>query len=530
MPSTRKPSPAWYALRRTLPPWRFDETFAELAKLLPRYRVDELIVKVDTEEFTHGQPPLAWVRKYQDKLFAIKKELGRLGIVYSLNPWITVGHADRGRDSRVDLPGLRTVVGHDGIECTSCACPLSPVWREHIDAVWTLYAQTAPRVLWIEDDIRTFNHAPVSFGCFCPLHLARFAKRVGESVDRERLVAALFQPGTPHPWRSQWLDQQHEVMTETAGFLAEVVHRTAPATALGLMSSGPGAHCMEGRRWKPFAAAFADGRPLYSRPPMGNYNEGSLRGFYYSHDSIKATRHCMPAGTIEQTEVENVPFTRYSKSAVFTFLEMAISFAYGSHGVTMNFYDHCGTPMASEPAFGELMRARKPFLEGLARVAQLPGCYRGVRLLHDEAASARKRLAPGSSWWHLISSNGALMENLETHGIPTTYEASTVTAATGQIIRGSSDAEIGALLAGGLLLDATAAMILHERGFGPDIGLSAIAAPVHLDSLGAFSAEELIDPEFGGAPRKYLTLTTPSLGGRPSLSVLTLARGARVIS
>ena len=64
----KRPS-AWYALRRTLPPWSFAENLQELVEFLPRYGVDELIVKVDTEEFTHGQPPLAWVKRYQANLF-----------------------------------------------------------------------------------------------------------------------------------------------------------------------------------------------------------------------------------------------------------------------------------------------------------------------------------------------------------------------------------------------------------------------------------------------------------------------------
>ena len=75
---------------------------------------------------------------------------------------------------------------------------------------------------------------------------------------------------------------------------------------------------------------------------MANYYEDSLRGFYYSQDSVKLTRAVLPAGTVELTECENVPFTRFPKSVKFTFLELAISFAYGSEGVTLNLFDHAG--------------------------------------------------------------------------------------------------------------------------------------------------------------------------------------------
>ena len=195
---------AWYALRRTLPPWSFEQNLAELIQWLPKYGVDELIVKIDTEEFSHGQPDLRWIRQYRPKLAQIAKEMEKLGIVYSLNPWITLGHIDRGRDSRPLLPGLQPIVGHDGAECRSCACPLCGIWRANIQEVWTLYAETEPRVIWIEDDIRTFNHLPVRYGCFCDRHLAAFAKRIGKEVCRKDLVDAILRPGEPHPWRREF--------------------------------------------------------------------------------------------------------------------------------------------------------------------------------------------------------------------------------------------------------------------------------------------------------------------------------------
>jgi hypothetical protein len=521
---------AWYALRRTLPTWSFEKNLRELVRWLPRYRVDEVIVKVDTEEFTHGQPPLPWVRRYQKNLFRIRDAMRRLGILYSINPWITTGHCDRGRDSRRDVPGLQTVVGHDGSQATCCACPLSDAWRRHVAKVWTLYAETQPHVIWIEDDIRTFNHRPVDFGCFCPTHMRLFSERIGRPVTREQLVSAILRPGRPHPWRKAFLDVQAETMIDTVSFLAKVVHRASPDTCIGLMSSGPRAHCLEGRRWKAFAEALADGRPLYSRPPMGNYNEDSLRGFYYSHDSIKITRLCLPSGTIEQTEVENVPFTPYSKSEVFTFLEMAVSFAYGSHGVTMNLYDHAGTPMEIEPGMGRMLRDRKPFLNALAERAQQPGVYRGVRLLYHEKASYNARLQPGARFGDLADNGAIAMYVLEAHGIPTTFEDSNAVAVSGQTLRAFSDEEIRALLSRGILLDATAATCLADRGFGRAIGLRSIREPAHLDRLGTFSAEEFFNPRFGGAEKNFLTLTLPHLGGRPHVSRLETLPGAEIVS
>ena len=62
----KKENPAaWYSLRRTLPPWRFGETLADLLELAPRFGIDEVIVKIDTEEFSLGHPDWDWAERYR---------------------------------------------------------------------------------------------------------------------------------------------------------------------------------------------------------------------------------------------------------------------------------------------------------------------------------------------------------------------------------------------------------------------------------------------------------------------------------
>ncbi len=523
----------WYALRRTLPPHSFEANLRELIELLPNYCVDEVIVKVDTEEFTHGQPPLEWVRNYQPKLVEIRERLAAIDIAYSINPWITMGHNDRGRDERTNFPTMGFMVGHDGKETTCCACPLSEAWQEHVQAVWRLYAETHPRVVWVEDDIRTFNHAPVSFACFCDAHLARFGELVGQDVTRRQLVDALLSPGEPHPWRAAWLDLQGQIMIDTVAMLARTVHAISPETHLGLMSSGPRNHCLEGRRWDAFAEALADGRTLVSRPTMGNYSESSMRGLYYSQDSIKLTRHALPTGVVEQTEVENVPFTRYANSTAFTFLEATLSFALGCAGVTLNLFDHMGSPMQDEPWFGRLLAEKKPFFTGLARRANPPGRIRGTQMLHHPQSSFAKQLAAGQDYPALAEDGYAMMHALEGHGLATTYQPEPVVATCGQVLRALSDEQIAELLGPGrgLLLDGPAAAVLAERGFGEEIGLASIEPACNADTLDYIvSAEEIYEATFGGRDGRYVTCLLPNLERNMQLCRLTPTGRARVIS
>jgi len=516
-----------------LPPWSVEQNLREIVEFLPRYGVDELIVFVvdlDSREFTRCQRLPKWVRRYQKSLFRIRAAMEKVGIRYSINPWITQGHGDKGRDSRKDLPGLQTLVGPDGAQCESCACPLSPIWRRNVAKVWTLYAETKPHVIWVEDDIRTFGHSAVRYSCFCPEHMKRFSMRVGRRVSRKDLAAAIVKPGKPHPWRKEYLDMQGEIMAETAGFLARTVHKVSPETSMGLMSSSCYTHCLEGRRWKELGAALADGQTLYSRPPLGNYCENSLRGLYATEEGIKTTRYCMPEGTVYQTEVENCPMTTYSKSITFTFLQMAVSFALGCDGVTLNIFDSVGTPMEADPALGRMLGEKKAFLNGLARRAGESGRYRGVKLLFHEKASYFKQLERGAGYGDIKADGSPTMHMLETCGVPTTYEDSNVVASSGQVLRAFSDEDILEMLRGGMLVDGVAARVLYDRGYGRYIGVKSIEKPKPLRDIGLFISEEFHNRKFGGGPGKYMTLALPQLGGNPPFCAVAPARGAETVS
>ena len=520
-----------YALRRTFPEWRFDELLEEAVELAPAFGVDEIIVKIDTEEFSHGHVSPEWARSYQRKLIRLRDRLSDIGIRYSLNPWLTLGHADRGRDDTRRMAGLQTMVGHDGTTARHCACPLSQVWQDNLREIWTIYAETHPHVIWVEDDIRTFNHAPVLYGCFCPEHLKRFSERVGRSVTREELSEAIFRSGVPHPWRAEYLAMQCEAMTELAGRIGAWVHAVSPETCMGLMSSGPRNHCIEGRDWEAFATALADGRPLYSRPPFGIYNEFSLQDEYHSQDSIKLTRFVMPKGAIDYSEIENYPYTRFSKSVSVTFLEMAISFIYGTKGVTLNLFDHLGTPMKENIEFGKMMAKEKPFLAAIKNAVEPAGEYRGVRILHNSGASETKRLTAKATPFDLVEEGYELIDALERNGIPTTYSNEHVIATSGQILRSFSDAEIAGLLKRSVFMDGEAASVLMERGFGDMIGIKGISeAKARAELPWVVSAEEYWNAEFGGEARRYLSCNLPSLEAKGRFHILQPTDDAQIVS
>jgi len=518
-----------YALRRTLPSWCFDRTLDELLAFCKQATIDEVIIKVDTEEFSHGIPTIAWLDDYLPKLRRARVALLAQDVAFSINPWVTLGHIDRGRDLREVFPLFQMIVGHDGATCKACACPLSTAWQKHTQTLWQRYASLEPRVIWVEDDLRTFNHVPARFGCFCPLHLDEFSHRIGKRLNRQEVVDLVLRPGTPHPYRAQWLRLQADSLLIAGKALQRAVQETSPKTHLGLMSSGAENHCIEQRDWPAHAEAVGGTQVLYSRPTLGCYTENSLKELVSAARQIKLTRHVLPEGTIEQTEVESIPFGRYAKSARFTFLQLALSVSHGCHGVTMNLFDHLGTPIDQQPALGAMLSDNRAYFEMLSKLHPPGGKFQGIGLLYHPAAAVARHLSEGAQWGDLIPRDHQWADVFGLLGIASTFDAAPVTAADGQTIRAFSDDEIIQLLSRGLLLDLTAAEVLIERGFSQHIGIESIQRQRFGESM-CVAAEEFHVDEFAGGAGRYVTMTLPHLGGGASFGVPRLLKDARAIS
>ena len=516
---------AYYALRRTLVPWRFEESLRELIDYCVRVAINEVILKIDVEDFSHGMPTVQYVKEYQKLLFRAKEELNHMEVLYSLNPWVTLGHCDRGRRSDLEHTEIEWMVGHDGTQCTAQACPLSPGWRRLFAEIWTMYAETEPHVIWVEDDIRTFNHMPATVGCFCKNHMMLFSQRVGEDVSRERLVHFITAPGVPHPWRKVWLDLMGETMVDTARFIASVIYKVSPKTCIGLMSSGPVNHAVEGRKWKLFAEALKGaGSVLYSRPPLWSYSEDTLKSICDAADSVLHTRAVMPQGCAELSEIDNSPYTAFSKSNIYTFLQMAVSISLGCEGVTMNLYDHCGSPMWADPAIEEMLIDKRAFLDGLASICTNKNGLKGIGVVSCENGAYHRRLSSGAGILDIRPDGHIWHKPLNAFGIPTTYCPASVMAAGGDSLLQFNDESVLNLLKKGLLLDGRAAWYLQERGFRDYIG-AHIEKIYHVRSDRVIAAEELFAEDFGGAPRKYVTADLAHIGDDPILMAIMTSQG-----
>jgi len=451
-------------------------------------------------------------------------KLRSLGVDVSINLTCTLGHSDFHQDLRKLFP-FQFQVDITGVESKACACPLDDKWRRHISKIYRIYASLKPRVIWVDDDFRLHNHSPVRWGCFCPLHLKMFAERYGERLTREDLVKAVLKPDSqPTEERRIWLGILGDTMIDAAAVLERAVHEVSPETRIGIMTSSPEVHSAEGRRWRELLKALSGPYKPIIRPPLGNYSEGDKRLLLRGLTMTLHTKALVPREAEICPEVENWPYTRFSKSAKFTWLQIALCQLHGIPDVTLNLYGW-GAPLNGDPEYARMLKEAKIYFQSLTRISLQDSVFRGIRLFFHESG-ALYRDTEGRSWEELIPKRPWDM-SLPLLGFSVTYEESGICAVSGDSILALSDEELKELLRRNLILDASAAKALCRRGLSHLIGVD-----VGKKILNGY-AEEILDEEFGKRPgkaRTFIAAPLHNLSGVGWLRELKPLPDARVVS
>lgn len=445
-------------------------------------------------------------------------------MLFSINPLTTIGHGEYGADLKSVHPEMMFMVDLTGKVSPTCACPLSPYWRELMVQTYRLYAGTQPVRLWIEDDFRYFNHGSVRLGCFCPRHLEAFAKRTGRRLTREALVEALLRPGPADPVRREWMCFLGETLVETAGLIARAVHAVSPETQLGWMSTNASVMEMCGTDVGGILNALSDGRQAAIRMSTMGYIEQGWRDLYAVDESLKRVMPLLPSNTVRCIEVETFPHSLFSKSAAMLRAQMTWAGILGATNHTLNIFDYLGSPMSLTPTYGRLLAACKAELNAFAPEKQARDVPVGIGLAAAPMMPAAVQVREGATWHEWAVRENGWTTPLRAFGMPVVYDnEQAVTALSGQALRAFDRAGIDALFARGVLLDGVALEVLCDMGY------TALAGVEIADQFPAWSRpigpEELTDPEFGGAPQAYVwaSLLRP---GR----ILNPLSGSKVVS
>lgn len=482
----------------------------ELPKLLAfcdEARVDDVMVFANVEELNTGHMDEREQDVWLDLLRRIQPLLRERGITLSINHWHSLMHADLGKHFHADQ-SFRAMVDPCGNAAELCVCPLDESWRAYIARIYARYAALAPDTVWVEDDFRYHNHDPLRWGgCFCDEHMRRFSARLGRTISREDFVTALLSPGEPSPCRQVWLDECRAGLEGAANAIETAVHAVDPGVKVGLMSSVPYVHSAEGRNWKALLTVLSGKQNLpVSRIHLPAYQElvpwKYLQAF---HMVSYVNRALLKPETLVYPELENYPYSRFSKSRTFTRFQLLSSLALNLSGMTIDLFDLNGRGIIEQDGFGPMLREVKPVLNAMLESDAFTKPRMGVCVLIDKRASYALHTKAGKSMEELYPEEVFWAGLLPAMGVPmyistSPKDAQGICAVSGQYFRNLTTEQIEKLFAENfVLLNGDALDTLLSLGLGHLAGVQS--ANWMRQNSGAYTFEQVTNGKiYTGVP------------------------------
>lgn len=471
-----------YILRFAMAPGHQEE--ARTGALLNFCRealIDDVAFILWAEELNTGHPTPQETELWLQMVERVRPRLASIGVTTSLNPWVVLLHADRGRKLKLGQ-SFQLMVDPYGRTATATACPLCPNLREHLRRHYERLAQVHPRMIWVDDDFRLHNHSPLQWGgCFCDLHMQEYSRRAEQSVTREQFIRGILQPGKPHPYRRVWLETSRETMVDLARLLGQAVHRVSPETKVGLMSSTPSVHCVEGRDWEGVLRGLGAGNVKVNRPHLPSYSEVAAPDYLWNFSRVSRLSAAMvPSETQLYPELENWPHSRFSKSCSFSRFQIESTAALGATGIAMDIFDLFGNGAMHQEGCAPALVAAKRLATRIRELKLTRGCEIGVQVLFSPRASESLWTEKGRSFSELEPDESFWASFLSVMGISHTYREwddrqPGVLAVSGQYFRGLDKASTRELLARPLvLLNGDAVSTLVQMGMGDALGIRQV--------------------------------------------------------
>ncbi len=466
----------------------------ELIGFCLKNKVSAVMLYVDLNPYWYYMPDTLEHNSYYVSLIKpFAEKLRDKGISYQINYQNLFGSWDGNFDHR-DLMGWECYVDEFGRASKGCACMIGENFRKLAGAKLKAWAETMPDAIWIDDDIRLHNHRTgiydlwegkssaegLDFGCFCNQHIAKFNALYKTAYTREEIVDAILKKGNHPQLGEDYRVFLNDTLSDTAKWIEENIHSVSPNTRVGLMTSKPDVHTLEGRNWATLLDNLSGKYKPLLRPTFGPYSESVPRDFAESYAIVKQ----MEAHIEEQykqpydmcPEIENTRFTMYSKSLAATAYQIDLSAFFGFGGVTLSIFDLEGVILEEQGEFGKLLVEHKDFCDKLTQMDIHDYQARGVAFITspdrycnvDGKAGRISEMLPKRKLDQLISTLGIAY----TYITPEKIEEAEIVALDRYTVKLLTDDELLCALSKAVFLDSGAAMEVVRRGFGAHIGIN----------------------------------------------------------
>lgn len=451
----------------------------------------------------YGYPPFGVHEKNAAKLAAVAEKLRKAGIRVSLQVANTVGHGQyiSSRDCSglvYDGSPVKGLVGHDGTEAKYCFCWNDPGFRDYLRRELKLYAAAVrPHTVWIDDDLRTVNHSPVSLGCFCPDCVDSFNAENGFSFTREQLCGEI--NNGDGSVREKWIGFVRAGLASFAFDICGAIHEASPETYPALQNGANGGYSGTGLGFIFEAMERAAGKKPKFRPGGGAYHDTNPNEMLVKMEAI-CWQKKLAEGFVDEIrpEIEALPDVCYGKTPAGFCMETSLYLAAGADAMS----------------YAQMQNENEPFSwheEALAAYSQ----HRAYWNLLSKASRGTLRggikIALGKEMWRAKNTPewkwqrerfGVVPEALDVTAIPFTYDevSDPVFALHPSALPGLSDGELEELLKKPVLTDGECAQIINERFPG---ALKAEFAPLSVMKLREVYTDHPVNGEAAG---KYLYL------------------------
>lgn len=374
-----------------------DERIQDVKNYCLQYGFSNVMLFFNAEEYNLGHITKDELLPWLETIKKAKRTLEASGLSVSLNPWMELGHLDRGRTLK-DGQNFTTMVDMHGTQSAICACPWDEEWRKYYFELLGWYLREVnPDFLWIEDDFRLHNHPPLTYGgCYCKLHMQKFNEKLGTNYTREEFVEKIFAKGDGNPERTAWLDVNRETMLDLSQKIGDFIQELGLKTRVGLMSSMPQRHCTEARDWYGLHKNLSAGQEKVNRIHLPCYEESTGKQYgqlFNSHSMI--VRSLIPNDTYIYPEMENGSFSTFTKDARFLEYLLVSAAPLLISGMTYDIYDFVGNGTVSSFGYGEAVQRATPYLQGVMDLRLSFDSRVGVKLPIDERAAYTKRIQNG---------------------------------------------------------------------------------------------------------------------------------------
>ena len=347
------------------------------------------------------------------------------------------------------------MVGRGGAEALHTPCPLDDAFVDAVCQRIGLVASLArPTAILFEDDLHfngqrdKTNDGWTGPCCYCPLHLAEFARRCGHAYTREELVAATEgDTASARELRRLFAEMLSDSMFAFGRRIRAAVDAVSPETEMGMSGSGD-IFRKNGTAIRYERIIAGRGRPFIRIPASVYDSDASLVSMLGGVAGALWNFTQCPRDIRRVHEMDTYPHNRFYMPDAQVSALMAYAAALGAEETLFYGAQYLDDPLEADGYFGVLRR------EG-AKLAALRDAVRGRHL----------------AGVHFVGRDEGLVPLAARYGWPMATEGDGPALLSGGPASALGDDEFRALLErGGVVLDGRAAANATTRGFGALIG------------------------------------------------------------